>query len=184
MGITVTILSLIIRLIGFVFILRAWFYASRIPPFNPFSQTIYRFTDWASLPMQRLIAPRGQFDWPSIIVVWIAAFLYLLTLFNFQLFNPLGQIIAALLTGVEWWLNTMFWAIIIQALLSWINPAAPIAPLLNALTAPILNPIRSRMPSTGAIDFSPLIVLIITQVLIVVINNINRNILFSDLLTF
>src|SRR5690625_7886135 len=121
MAITVTILSLIIRLIGFVFILRAWFYASRIPPFNPFSQTIYRFTDWASLPMQRLIAPRGQFDWPSIIVVWIAAFLYLLTLFNFQLFNLLGQIIAALLTAVKWWLNTIVSALIIQALLSWID---------------------------------------------------------------
>lgn len=182
MGITVTILSLVIRLIGFAFILRAWFYASRIPPFNPFSQTIYRFTDWASLPLQRLVAPRGQFDWPSMIVVWITAFIYLLVLFNFQIFNPIGQVIAAFLTGLEWWLNTLFWAIIIQAILSWVNPAAPIAPLLNALTAPVLNPIRSRMPSTGAIDFSPLIVLIITQVLIVVINNLNRNILFGNLL--
>jgi len=184
MSTTVTLLTLIIRLIGFVFILRAWFYAARIPPFNPFTQTIYRFTDWASLPMQRLLAPRGQFDWPNIIIVWIIAFIYLLALFSFQLFNPIGQVIAAALTGVEWWLNTMFWAIVIQAVLSWVNPAAPIAPLLNALTAPVLNPVRNLLPNVGAIDFSPLVVLIATQVLIVVINNINRTILFGDLLSF
>lgn len=182
MGIAVTIVTLIIRLVGFVFILRAWFYAARIPPFNPFSQTVYRLTDWASLPIQSLIAPRGRFDWPSIIVVWIAAFIYILALFSFQLFNPIGMVLVAALTGLEWWLNTMFWAIIIQAILSWVNPAAPIAPILNALTAPVLDPVRSRMPRTGAIDFSPLVVLIATQVLIVVIHNINRNILFSELL--
>ncbi len=176
MGITVMILSLIIQLIGFAFILRAWFYASRIPPFNPFSQTIYRFTDWASLPMQRLIAARGRFDWPSIIVVWITAFIYLFLLSGLALFNPLVQIFVALLIGLKWWLNTLFWAIIIQAILSWVNPAAPIAPLLHALIDPILNPIRSRMPSTGAIDFSPLVVLIIIQILLMLIHSISNNI--------
>jgi|SRR5690625_2015081 len=182
MGLAVTILALIIRLVGFAFILRAWFYAARIPPFNPFSQTIYRLTDWASLPMQRLVSPHGRLDWPSIIVVWIVAFIYLFAQFNFQIFNPIGFVIVAALTGLEWWLNTMFWAIIIQAILSWVNPVAPIAPILDALTTPILNPIRSRMPSTGAIDFSPLIVLIATQVLIVILYNIKQNILFSETL--
>src|SRR5690625_4884700 len=113
MSTTVTILTLIIRLIGFVFILRAWVYAARIPPFNPFTQTIYRFTDCASLPMQRLLAPRGQFDWPIIIIVWIIAFIYLLVLFSFQLFNPIGQVIAAALTGGAWWVNAMFSSIVL-----------------------------------------------------------------------
>src|SRR5690625_3148366 len=130
MGIAVTIVTLIIRLVGFVFILRAWFYAARIPPFNPFSQTVYRLTDWASLPIQSLIAPRGRFDWPSIIVVSSAAFVCILALFNCRLCSPVGMVLVAALSGLEWWLNTMFWALLIQALLAWVNPAAPIAPIL------------------------------------------------------
>ncbi len=47
----------------------------------------------------------------------------------------------------------------IQAVLSWVNPA-PMMPLLQALTAPMLDPIRRILPRTS-IDFSPLVLLLI-----------------------
>jgi len=181
MGLIVTLITLLAWLIGFAFILRAWFYATRIPPFNPFSQTIYRVTDWAALPLQQLIKPHGKFDIPSLIVVWLCGFAYLFATFQFQLFNPLGMVIVGALTGLKWWLSILFWGLIIQAILSWVNPAAPIAPLLQALTAPLLNPIRNLLPNTGAIDFSPLVLIIATQVISVLVQTLSRNILFAQL---
>ena len=54
------------------------------------------------------------------------------------------------------------WIVIARALISWINPDPynPIVRFLYNATEPLLYQIRRRVPSFGAIDFSPLIVLV------------------------
>ena len=58
-------------------------------------------------------------------------------------------------------------AIIARSLYSWIDPAGntPIGMILFRLTNPILAPIRRIMPSTGGIDFSPMVALLIILLL-------------------
>jgi YggT family protein len=43
---------------------------------------------------------------------------------------------------------------------------------INSLMEPVLAPIRRLLPSTGAIDFSPLVLIIVLQVLMVIIGNV------------
>ena len=43
---------------------------------------------------------------------------------------------------------------------------------VNALLDPILNPIRRIMPDTGAIDFSPMALIILLQVVRIVLGNL------------
>lgn len=43
---------------------------------------------------------------------------------------------------------------------------------INAVLEPVLGPIRRIMPSTGAIDFSPLVLIIVLQVLLIVLTNL------------
>ena len=43
---------------------------------------------------------------------------------------------------------------------------------INSLLDPILRPIRNMMPRTGAIDFSPLVVIILLQIILIVLRNI------------
>ncbi|EDL49572.1 YggT family protein [Erythrobacter sp. SD-21] len=43
---------------------------------------------------------------------------------------------------------------------------------INRLLEPVLRPIRRRMPDTGAIDFSPLVVIIVLQIILLVLRNI------------
>ena len=43
---------------------------------------------------------------------------------------------------------------------------------INRLLDPILRPVRNLMPNTGAIDFSPLVVIIILQIILIVLRNI------------
>ena len=43
---------------------------------------------------------------------------------------------------------------------------------VNALLDPILSPIRRIMPSTGAIDFSPLVLIIGLQIVSIVLRNL------------
>ena len=43
---------------------------------------------------------------------------------------------------------------------------------INRLLDPVLRPIRNIMPATGAIDFSPLVLIVLLQILRVVVNNL------------
>ena len=49
---------------------------------------------------------------------------------------------------------------------------AAIYQAINALLEPILGPIRRIMPNTGAIDFSPLVLIILLQVIQIVLTNV------------
>jgi YggT family protein len=63
--------------------------------------------------------------------------------------------------------------IIAQAVVSWINPYSPIAPLLNTFTQPFLAVFRRRIPPIANVDLSPLFALIVIQLLLMVIAGVN-----------
>ena len=59
-------------------------------------------------------------------------------------------------------------AIIARALLSWfpnVNPYNPVVEFLITVTEPILAPIRSVMPRIGFIDLTPMIAIILLNVI-------------------
>ncbi len=72
-------------------------------------------------------------------------------------------------------LNVVWWVIIIQAILSWLlafnvlslgNPTmAAIWQTLDRMTEPLYRPIRKIMPDFGALDLSPMVVLVLLMIL-------------------
>ena len=57
--------------------------------------------------------------------------------------------------------------VFVQALLSWVAPDGPLAGVLNALTFPLLAPVRRLVPPIGgALDLSPLIVIVLAQLIL------------------
>lgn len=164
------IINILFSLFGIALIVRAWTFAIRLHPFNPWSQTILRVTDWLVLPVRRVIAPGNRTDWPSLVACWLTALAYLLLTWviltgSLPPLNSLAPaLVSAFLTMVRWAFNVILWATLIQAILSWVNPMAPVMPLLTTLTAPLLDPIRRVLPNLGGLDLSPLVLLIIAQV--------------------
>lgn len=62
--------------------------------------------------------------------------------------------------------QTFIWVVIANSLLSFfLSPYHPVREALDRIVAPFLNPIRSLMPNTGAIDFSPLILILAVDLL-------------------
>lgn len=43
---------------------------------------------------------------------------------------------------------------------------------INAILEPVLAPIRRIMPKTGAIDFSPMVLIIALQIVLIVLHNV------------
>jgi len=66
--------------------------------------------------------------------------------------------------------NLLFWvvqtAILIRVLLSWfrLDPYHPFVQIIHQITEPILGPLRRIVPSIGMIDITPVIALIILQI--------------------
>jgi YggT family protein len=62
-------------------------------------------------------------------------------------------------------LNIYLVTIIVQVILSWIQPGSynPVSSLLYSLNEPVLKPARRLIPPISGIDLSPLVVLLIIQ---------------------
>lgn len=73
--------------------------------------------------------------------------------------NPVAYALSLLIT-------LLIIAIFVRAILSWFNmdPRNPLIEALNAVTEPILEPIRRFMPHLG-IDLSPMIAIILLSVI-------------------
>jgi YggT family protein len=60
--------------------------------------------------------------------------------------------------------------VIVQAILSWVAPDGPLSGLLNALTFPLLRPIRKVVPPIGGtLDLSPLVFIVVAQILLMLL---------------
>jgi YggT family protein len=59
-------------------------------------------------------------------------------------------------------INIFLFAILIQVILSWINPGGynPLTGIIHGLTEPLLRPARRLIPPIGGLDLSPMVVMI------------------------
>jgi YggT family protein len=164
-------------LFGAALIARAWMHAVHMHTINPVARFIYQATNWLVNPLRRLIPVRGAVDWATLVAAWLTALVYLLLMWvtSLGMIIPLSALPMALgisfLTVVKWVFNLVVWVTLAQAILSWVNPAAPLMPVLQTLTDPLLDPIRRVLPRAG-IDFSPLVLLVLAQVGLMIITRV------------
>lgn len=157
--------------LGGVLLLRFWMQATRVRPPAPVAQFIFTLSDWLVRPMRRIVPGMGGYDWASL----IGAFLVVLLATSIILLEGAsGQMvfIMALYRFLNWIIYGFIALLIIEAIFSWINPHAPLAPFVHALNDPLLRPIRRVIPPIGGIDLSVLFALILLQIVQIIINRL------------
>lgn len=67
---------------------------------------------------------------------------------------------------IEILFNVLSVAILLRVLLSWfnVNPFHPVVAFLDQITEPILGPLRRVIPPIGMIDATPIVALVLLQV--------------------
>jgi len=146
----------------------------RVDSLNPLSTLIMKVTNPLLKPLRRTIPGYFGIDWASIISLFLvqAIEIILVALIitgGIPAFSGLTMLtIAYLLRTI---LYIYLFIIIIQVIISWINPNAynPITTIMHQISEPILKPIRQFIPSSGGLDFSPLVALIIINLLMILI---------------
>ena len=155
-----TLLDLYIIVLMLRFILqqvRADFY-------NPISQFIVKATSPVLNPARKIIPGFGGIDVATIVVVVVFIVMKIFIVSLLSGYTP--TVLALLLTGVRDFItlamNIFIFAIIIQAILSWINPDPynPVSGVLFSITRPVLEPVRRLIKPIGGLDLSPLFALI------------------------
>lgn len=176
------LLESILGLLTLAFLLRFYFQLTKVSFQNQAAQAIVTLTNFAVKPMRRLTMSLGNLGIPKIdvstlLLAYITQFILkvsTLWLSEFPLLLAGNGIWPAILLVtfiiiINLSITIFLYAVLIQAVLSWINPHTPIAPILNKLTDPILHLFRKIIPLAGNIDLSPLAFIITAQLLLTTI---------------
>ena len=160
----------------FVMLLLARFHFQwlRVPFRNPVGEFVLATTGWLVMPARRVIPGLAGLDLATLLLAWLVQGLAVWVKASIIGAEPSLLAIAgiAALDLVRYSLYLLVFAILVQVLFSWINPYAPMAPVFNAVTAPFLRPLRRFIPPLGGIDLTPLVLLVIIQIILIVLANL------------
>lgn len=138
--------------------------ASHLPAL---AQFVFALTDWAVLPLRRLFFRTGRFDVASALPAIACQLIYtvLKSLMWMNQFQALHVIYQASLDLIHLIISGLIGILFLSVILSWIQAHSPVCHLMEKLSAPILNPIRRVVPLIGGLDLSPLLALLLLQVI-------------------
>ncbi len=135
--------------------------------FNPISQFVVKITNPPLKPLRRVIPGFFGLDLAAVVLM-VAIKLIELALVQSVVGGALvfgGLLVVALAELLSLALDVFFFSILIQVILSWVNPGAynPAVSLLHAINEPLLRPARRLIPPVGGLDLSPLVVMVALQ---------------------
>ncbi|WP_020650497.1 YggT family protein [Solimonas variicoloris] len=152
-----------------IYLLRVLLQWSRADFYNPISQAIWKATrypnDWLRpyLPTVRNINLAAALTLAVLAVIYIYVVIGVL---GFSL-GPASVLWYAALKLVVLTVNLYTFTIFVQAILSWLGPGVnnPASNILWSLNEPLLRPVRRFLPPMSGLDLSPLVVILLLQVL-------------------
>jgi YggT family protein len=137
--------------------------------YNPLSQAIVKLTNPPLRPLRRLIPGWRGIDFAALLLAT------LIQLINVLLVLWIASVAANTVSIIFWTLlklifilvNLYFFSILLEAILSWTGQGRsnPVGRMLWQVNAPLLGPVRRVLPPLGGLDLSPLVVIILLQVI-------------------
>ncbi len=145
----------------------------RAPMRNPVGEFIMALSNFVVLRARRFIPPVWRLDSSSLLLALGVELIYLgLTLwlqgYPYVQFPLPGLLALSVVKLIRISVYLLMSALVAQAILSWVNPYTPIAPLLMAITQRFLRPLQRIVPLIGNVDLSSLILLVICQIILIV----------------
>jgi YggT family protein len=174
------IVSTLFDLYVLIVLLRFMLQLMRADPHNSVSQFIIKSTSPPLRYLRRFIPSVFGQDASAIVLCLVVTYakFVLLRLLDTEVVHInntiayiggvgyLGLLIYSIADLVSLFLSIFLIAILIQVILSWINPGIynPVIGLVNTLATPALRPIQKLIPPVGGIDLSPLFAMLMIMV--------------------
>lgn len=142
--------------------------------YNPVSQLLVTATNPLLRPLRQWLPGYFGIDWSSILLLLLIQGLELVLIALLRT-GHLPAMIGLVLMTIAYLLRLTVYLylflILIQVVLSWVNPGAynPVTVLIYQLTEPLLRPARRAFPPAGGLDWSPLVVLICLNLILILL---------------
>ena len=157
-------------------LLRFWMQMFRVPFKNSFAQFIVAVTNFAVRPLRRIIPGFYGQDWASLVVALIVEFLVVLIgywLMDFPIALAGSRVWGiffglAVVRLISLAVYLLIGLTLIRAVLSWINPYSALMPVVSQLTEPFMRPLRRVIPMIANVDLTPLVLILILQLMLIV----------------
>lgn len=138
--------------------------------YNPISQFLVKITNPLVLPLRKVIPGLGGLDLASVLLALLlqmAGIVLILLINGVGLPNFLLLVIWSFLGILGLLVNIYFFALLAMIILSWVAPGSknPAIYLLFQITEPVMAPFRKALPAMGGLDFSPILVFILINVI-------------------
>ncbi len=158
----------------FALLLRFILQCLRAPARNQMSEFVAALTDFIVRPARRVIPGLWGLDLATLVLAWLTAAVELWLVLQIKGYelglrgrHCAGRLAAlAAIHIVRLTVYVVMFALVLQAVLSWINPRNPLMPLMTAVTRPFLRPFQKLVPMIANVDLSPLFALIVCQLLL------------------
>jgi YggT family protein len=114
--------------------------------YDPMCQFVAKATQPVLRYLQSFIPTIYRFNLAALSVAIVLISIKTSIIWSFSghpLNNVLGVFLYACGSFLQQGLDLLFYAILIDIILSWVNPGQPLSQLLRTLTAPLMNPIRA-----------------------------------------
>lgn len=144
--------------------------------YNPISQFVVKLTNPLVVPLRRILPAYAGIDFASLVLAILLQLLGIAVVFLLRLggLPPLPALLLGALLGVLALLvQIYFFALLAMIILSGVAQGSrhPAIFLLHQITEPVMAPFRKLLPPMGGLDFSPIIVFVLINVLQIVIQH-------------
>ena len=155
----------------FVLLLRFHFQWLRVSFRNPVGEFVLATTSWMVMRVRRFVPGLAGLDLSSLLLAWVIQVLGTWIDAAMRGVEPglVGLVLVAFVDLVRYSLYILVAAVIVEVVFSWINPGTPVAPVFSAVTRPFLRPLRRYVPPVGQFDLTPLVLVVLIQVLLIVL---------------
>lgn len=168
------LLDVIVGLLGGACLLRLYMQIHRVPFGNPLGRFVFAVSDWIVMPLRRAIPSVRRWDIASLVAAWLlvmAKYLVLTLLLGGAIrlsVLPLLSVFGLLQLAV----SGLTALLVVYAILSWVPAASSMLhDLVARLAEPLVRPIRRFVPLIGGIDLSPLVAIVLLQIVAIVLGN-------------
>jgi YggT family protein len=169
------LLDALLGFLTFALLLRFYMQAFRVSFANQVGAFVVQLTNWLVKPLRRVLPGVFGLDLASLLPAYLLQLVLLFAVFALRgglEMQASGQALAMLfwlgaLATLRISIYLLIGALILQAVLSWVSPYSPLARPVAQLTQPFLNPIRRVVPPIAAIDLSPLIAILLAQLILI-----------------
>lgn len=149
--------------------LRVLLQLSRADFYNPVSQFLVKVTNPPLIPLRRIIPGFMGIDFAAIVLMLVIKVveIFLIVLIKGVSIKISGLVVLSIAELLRLLINVYFFAILIQVVISWVNPGTynPVVSLLYSINEPLLSRARRLIPPISGFDLSPIVVIILLQLL-------------------